>query len=177
MKSALIILLSLLAFFPSLAQKEVGERSNWQDRLFVGGGGSLGGGTDRFGNRYFSYAVNPVLGYMVTPKISAGTAISYLSVNYSDIGVKYNQYGVMPFVRYNLEDLFLTAEVNYLNIPSFGANYDVTERIFRTRVLVGAGYAVPVGGRTKFNVVGMYDLAYDRQYFLSPWVFRVFFTI
>jgi len=159
------------------AQKDIGERAPWRERVFLGGGGGLGGGTDSYGNRYFSFSVTPVLGYMVTQKVSAGTGLSYQSVNYSDIGISYNQYGVMPFVRYNMDALFVTTELNYLNIPSLNSNFDTTDRIYTTRLMAGAGYSVPVGGRTKLNVVGLYDLTYDRRYFVSPWVFRVFFSI
>ncbi|MFZ9503371.1 MAG: hypothetical protein ACO263_02265 [Cyclobacteriaceae bacterium] len=177
MKKFLFTLVAIFSAAFTFAQKDIDERSDWQDRVFLGGGGGLGGGTDRFGNKYFSFSVTPVIGYMVTSKISTGSAFSYQSTNYSDIGVKFTQYGVMPFIRYNMDALFLTTEFNYLNIPTLDANYDTTERIFRTRLLAGAGYSVPVGGKTKINVVGLYDLAYDRQYFVSPWVFRVFFSL
>lgn len=172
-----LILSLVFISFIAQAQKDIDEQSSWRDRVFVGGGGGLGGGTDRFGNRYFSFSVTPVLGYMVTPKISSGSGFSYQSVNFSDIGIKYNQFGVMPFVRYNMDALFLTTEFNYLNLPTLNSNYDTTDRIFTTRFLAGAGYAVPVGSRTKVNMVGLYDLAFDRRYFVSPWVFRVFFSI
>lgn len=176
LRSLFFLLCFLISVF-SVAQKDIEETADWQNRIFVGGGGGLGGGTDRFGNRYFSISVAPVIGYMITPKISAGSAVSYLSVNYSDIGVKYTQYGVMPFFRYNMNELFVTTELNYLNIPILDTGYDTSERIYRTRLLAGAGYAVPIGARTKINVVGLYDLVYNRQYFVSPWVFRVFFSL
>jgi hypothetical protein len=175
-KIPLIIFLYLIAG-SAFAQKEVSDRASWQERTFIGGGGGLGGGTDRNGNKYFNFSVSPVIGYMITSKVAAGAAVSYSSFNYTDIGVKFAQYGVMPFLRYNLEELFLTAEYNYINIPTLNGNYDTTDRIFTSRMLAGAGYTVPVGGNTKLNVVGMYDLAYNRRYFASPWVFRVFFTI
>lgn len=179
MRSAfLLLLLSALLVNTVAAQKDYEGSSSWQDRVFTGGGGSLGGGTDRYGNKYFSFAITPVLGYMVTPKVSAGTSVTYQSVNYSDVGVKYTQYGIMPFVRYNLDQLFLTAEYNYLNIPVLNAQYETTDRLFASRMLVGAGYSVPLGSRGKINMVGMYDMLYKpNQYFLSPWVFRVFFTL
>lgn len=170
------ILLVLVAF-PLFGQKEFSEGGNWKDRVFTGGGGSLGGGTDRYGNKYFSFALTPLVGYMLTPKVSAGTSLTYQSVNYSDVGVKYVQYGAMPFIRYNMEQLFLTAEYNYLNIPVLNSQYETTDRLFASRMLVGAGYSVPVG-RARMNMVGMYDLLYKpNQYFLSPWVFRVFFSL
>ena len=179
MRVLFLFLSASLFLTTAQAQIEVGERSGWKDRVFVGGGGGLGGGTDVFGNRFFRVSVSPVIGYMVTDKVSAGTSVVYNSINYSDLGFKYKQYGLMPFIRYNLDDLFLTAEWNYLNVPrlSFNGQYDITERLNVTRVLAGAGYSKPVGGRSRVNVVGLYDLAYKRQYFASPWVLRVFFTL
>ena len=177
MKNLALLTFLLLVSAASFAQKEYREHAPWQDRVFLGGGGSLGGGRDAYGNKYFSFSVSPVIGYMLTPKVSTGTSITYQSINYSDLNVKYTQYGFMPFVRYNLDQLFLMAEFDYLNIPRLNANYDTVERLYTTRLLAGAGYAVPLGGRSKVNLIGMYDLAYKRQYFLSPWVFRVFISI
>ena len=172
---ALLLIFSMVSGW---AQVEVEDGADWKDRVFTGGGGSLGGGTDRYGNKYFSFALTPMVGYMLTPKVSAGTSLTYQSINYSDVGVKYVQYGAMPFVRYNMDELFLTAEYNYLNIPVLNAQYETTDRLFASRLLVGAGYSVPIGGRARLNMVGMYDLLYKpNQYFLSPWVFRVFFSI
>lgn len=176
MKTLLAAIL-FLSSLPLLAQIDVDDRAGWKDRIFTGGGGGLGGGTDRYGNKYFSFSLSPVVGYMINSKISAGSSVSYQHVNYSELGIKYYQYGIMPFLRYNLEQLFLTTEINYLNIPQLDAGYDTVDRIFRTRWLAGAGYAVPLGSRSKLNMVGMYDLAYRREYFVSPWVFRVFFSL
>ncbi len=179
MRIILLPLILLLGITAAQAQIEVSERAAWRDRVFFGGGGGLGGGNDVFGNRFFRISVSPVVGYMVTDKVSLGTSVVYNTINYSDLGFRYKQYGVMPFIRYNLDDLFLTAEWNYLNVPrlSFNGQYDVTERLNVTRLLAGAGYSKPVGGRSRVNVVGLYDLAYKREYFASPWVLRVFFTL
>ena len=177
-RQILSVLVCVLIAGAVSAQKEYDGSPRWEDRVFTGGGGSLGGGTDRYGNKYFSFAVTPMVGYMLTPKVSAGTSLTYQSVNYSDVGVKYVQYGVMPFLRYNMDQLFLTGEYNYLNIPILNAQYETTDRVFASRLLAGAGYAVPLGSRGKINVVGMYDVLYKpNRYFLSPWVFRVFFSI
>lgn len=174
---AAFLVMTFFAIIPACSQKDFSSAS-WKDRIYTGGGGSLGGGNDRFGNKYFSFAVTPVIGYMLTERLSAGTSLTYQSINYSDIGIKYTQYGVMPFLRYNLDQLFLTTEYNFLNIPVLNAQYETTDRIYASRLLAGAGYSVPVGGRTKINMVGMYDLMYrPNRYFLSPWVFRVFFSI
>ena len=76
-----------------------------------------------------------------------------------------------------VKDLFLTAEYNYINLPRLDRNYKTVDRIFLDRLLLGAGYSQPLGGNTKLNVMAMYDVLFQRPSpFLTPWVFRVFFT-
>ena len=160
-----------------MAQREVDDRSEWKDRLYFGGGGGLNGGTDVQGNKFFFFSLSPVVGYMITSQLSAGMGLVYQRTNYSDLNFSFTQYGVMPFVRYNFKDLFLTAEYNYINLPRLDRNYKTVDRIFLDRLLLGAGYSQPLGGNTKLNVMAMYDVLFQRPSpFLTPWVFRVFFT-
>jgi hypothetical protein len=163
---------------PAISQKDVEDQANWKDRIYTGGGLGFSGGTDGLGNRYFNFSVSPIVGYMVTSQLSAGMGVSYQRIAYPDFDFNYTQYGFMPFVRYNFSDFFLTAEYNYINLPrvSYNSNgYAESDRFFASRMLVGAGYSQPLGGRARVNAMAMYDLLYQRpSYFLSPWVFRVF---
>ena len=120
------------------------------DKIYVGGGGGLGGGRDVYGNRYTRIAITPLIGYRITDQFSAGTSLSYININYSDLGFRYKQYGAMPFLRYNINDLFLMTEFNLINVPSlsFNGQYDISDRLTVTRLLAGAGYSMPVGGRS-----------------------------
>lgn len=163
--------------FGLLAQRDVDDRADWKDRFYFGGGGGLNGGTDSYGNKFFYFSLSPVVGYMVTSQLSVGTGIVYQRTNYSDLNFSFTQYGVMPFVRYNFKDLFLTAEYNYINLPRLDRNYKTVDRVFLDRFLIGAGYSQSLGGRTKLNVMAMYDVLFQRPSpFLTPWVFRIFFT-
>jgi hypothetical protein len=176
MTKLLAIILCAISF-GLLAQREVDEQADWKDRIYFGGGGGLNGGTDLNGNRYFFFSLSPVVGYMITSQLSAGTGIVYQRTNFSDRNISFTQYGIMPFVRYNFKDLFLTAEYNYINLPRLGNNLNTVDRIFLDRLLLGVGYSQPLGGRTKLNVMAMYDVLFERSSpFLTPWVFRVFFT-
>lgn len=159
----------------ALAQKELGDKPSWRDRIYVGGGGGFSGGSNYYG-KFTSISVSPVIGYMLTPQASVGTGIVYQRTAYSDINLSYSMWGLTPFARYNFQNFFLISQLSYLNIPSNAYNGS-TERIFRSRLLFGAGYMVPVGNRGRLNAVAMYDVLYRAgNGFSSPWVFQVYFT-
>jgi hypothetical protein len=182
MKAARVIFLLTLAFSISntaLAQRDVEDGDDWKERLYFGGGGGFNGGNSN-GIRYWSISVTPIVGYMVAPKFSVGTGVSYQRTTYQDYNFNYVQYGFMPFLRYNFNELFLTAEYNYINLPTLTQNssgFGTDSRVFRSRMLFGAGYSQPLGGRSRLNAVALYDVLYKPgNGFLSPWVFRVFFS-
>ena len=176
-----IKLFVLLCFFaqPVFAQREVDDQADWKERIYFGGGGGFNGGTSN-GIRYYSISVTPIVGYMVSSQMSVGTAIAYQRTTYQDFDFNYVQYGVMPFVRYNFNDFFLTAEYNYINLPdvtSSQSGFSSGDRMFRSRMLFGAGYSQPLGYRTRINAMALYDVLYRQpSVFQSPWVFRVFFS-
>jgi hypothetical protein len=176
MKSPILVLLLLLAF-NCLGQRQIDEGSGWslKDRLYIGGGLGLNGGVDGYGNRYFYFALNPIIGYMVTPKLSVGTGLNWQRYSYSEpVKLKIDQYGVSPFIRYNFSQVFAYGEYNLLNTPT----YSITQRRTYDRLLLGLGYSQPFGKRGAINAMALYDVIYDQQEraFASPWVFRVFFS-
>jgi hypothetical protein len=178
MRTGLLVLIIIISF-SAHAQREVeeGSKPKFMDRVYFGGGLGLNGGTDGYGNRYFYFAVNPIVGYMITPKLSAGTGISWQQYNYTDVKVKVNQYGVSPFVRYNFGKLFSYAEYNLINTPVYTNNLNT--RANYDRLLLGLGYTQPFGtGRGAINAMALYDVLYKQtdRVFASPWVFRVFFS-
>ncbi|MBA4146353.1 MAG: hypothetical protein C0523_11345 [Cytophaga sp.] len=178
MKKPILLLLSLFAAFSVLAQIEVDEDSptpSFKDRVYFGGGVGLNGGRDGYGNNYFYVALNPIVGYMVTPQFSVGTGISWQHYSYPDVDIKINQYGVSPFMRYNFGKLFTYGEYNLINTPSF---YDLNKRSNYDRLLLGLGYSQPLGRRGAINAMALYDVLYNQsdRVFASPWVFRVFFS-
>lgn len=95
MKKFILLLLIALPM-ASIAQREIEEDAphNFKDRVYFGGGLGLGGGTG-----YFSVSINPIIGYMITPKFSAGTGINYQYLGYTDYkpAITINQYGISPF--------------------------------------------------------------------------------
>jgi hypothetical protein len=175
-----IALLSFLVLITILshAQRVVDEGAGWslKDRLYVGGGFGLNGGTDAWGNRYFYFALNPIIGYMVTQRLSVGTGINWQRYTYTEpVKLKIDQYGASPFIRYNFSQLFAYGEYNLLNTPTF----TLSQRRTYDRLLLGLGYSQPFGRRGAINAMALYDVIYDRneRAFVSPWVFRVFFSL
>lgn len=172
----------VILFFVSIsswAQRDVDDNTGWalKDRIYTGGGLALNGGTDTYGNRYFYFAVNPIVGYMVTPKFSVGTGITWQRIAYSQpVKLNIDQYGVSPFMRYNFNQVFAYGEYNLINTPTFLAT---GERRNFDRLLLGLGYSQPIGQRSKLNIMALYDVIYNSQEraFTSPWVIRVFFTL
>lgn len=182
MKHLSIILFLVALTNVTIAQREVDEDTpqKLKDRMYFGGGFGLNAGTiNNVG--YFDISLSPIIGYMITPQLSAGTGISWQRTSYdTKPSIVINQWGVSPFVRYNFnQQLFSMAEYNFISTPTFGFNQQGAgyTRTF-TRFLLGIGYSQPLGSRGAVNAVGLYDVTYNKNdfAFASPWVFRVFFT-
>ena len=168
--SIVLIFVSAVAF----AQRDVFDNAKLSERLYFGGGLGLNGGTDSYGNRYFYVGLYPIVGYMVNSQFSVGMGINYQYYSYPDWDQESHQYGFSPFMRYNFGQLFLYAEYALLNTPVYNINSGVRKTY--DRLLLGAGFSQPLGGRGALNVMGLYDVLWNRsEYaFASPWVFRVF---
>lgn len=176
MKTSWLLMCILLLSSVAYAQREIDERSGWglKDRLYVGGGFGLNGGSDSYGNRYFYIGLNPIIGYMITPQFSGGIGLQWQHYSYPDYGSKIDQYGVSPFLRYNFGQLFAYTEYNVLNTPTL---YNSERKNF-DRFLMGLGYSQPLGRRGSLNAMALYDVIYSNteRAFASPWVFRVYFS-
>jgi len=169
-------ILFILSSIASIAQRDVDERSTLKERLYFGGG--LGFST---GTGYTQFSLNPLIGYMVNPRFSAGGVLNYQNYIYSftNPSTSIQQYGISPFARYKLSpELFMYGEFNIINAPSFITS--ASERAIYTRLPVGLGYVFSSGnGRGSLNAIALYDLIYKNNtsfIFQSPWVIRVFFT-
>lgn len=170
---ALLISCSLLTF----GQRTIDEngKSSFMDRVYVGGGLGFSGGNNPYYGRYTHVGLYPILGYMVTNQFSVGSTITYQYYNYPDVGQSVTQYGISPFVRYNLGQMFLYSEYMILNSPTYDPN---TPRKIYNRLLMGVGFRQPIGARGAINAMALYDVLYNPadRVFNSPWVFRVFLS-
>lgn len=175
MKSILTGLLIVGLALAADAQISIGEKARGMERIYFGGGFGLNGGRDYYGNRYFYFQVSPIVGYMMTPSLSAGTGLTYARISYPDLGLHTSQYGGSPFVRYNINQFFGMLEYNFISVDPVPDD-DSNKRETYDRLFAGIGMSQPIGKRASINVVALYDLIYEPTgVFNSPWEFRVFF--
>ena len=110
------------------------KNSNWQDRIYFGGGFGLGGGT--WGG---SIRLSPMVGYMFTSKLSAGVGINYEYYwnNSYTPRLEDNRYGGLIFTRLNLfRNIFAYADYQFINlklvilISECGGNFSWAQRVW-----------------------------------------------
>jgi len=111
----------------------------------------------------------PMVGYKLTPKLSAGAEVGYEYVDYDAYNQSTSNYGGSVFTRYRLSpQLYAHAEyqgVNY-EIPS-GLN--TTERLWVPFILVGGGLCKPVSPRTTAYVEVLFDVLQDPKSPYEEW--------
>jgi hypothetical protein len=176
----LITTVVLLVAFNGFAQKGMtpnSQNSNWQDKVFFGGGFGLSGGT--WGT---SISLSPIVGYRVTSRLSLGVGATYQYYKFkSPYGTAYdysdNRYGGQVFASMMLiKQIFAYAEYSFLNYSYDGDNND---RRNVDRFPLGLGIAQPIGPRSSLNLVAAYDVLWESNNgpYGSPWVFTVYFSI
>ncbi len=175
MKTLLVCAVGLCCSVLASGQRTFEEngKPSFFDRVYFGGGLGFSSGTTSYSGRYTYLGLYPVVGYMVTNQFSVGAAITYQHYSYPDVGQTVNQYGISPFARYNLGQVFLYSEYMILSSPSYDPN---SPRKIYNRWLNGLGYQQPLGKRAALNAMALYDVLYNssERVFTSPWVFRVF---
>ena len=173
-----IIPLFLLFATVAFAQKGeyiVDQESNWQDRIYFGGGFGLSGGS--WGT---SISLSPIVGYMVSNRVSVGMGVTYQYYKYQNGIYDYtdNRWGMQFFGRINLfKQIFAYGEYSFLNYSYFG---DTNDRRTASRLPLGLGLSQPIGPRSALNLVAAYDVLYDSQnqsVYGSPWVFLIYFSL
>jgi hypothetical protein len=164
-----LILLSSAAAYAQKGEYIIDDRSNWQDRVYFGGGFGLSGG-----NGGGLISLSPLIGYMLTPKLSGGVGATYQYYKFGDFTD--NRYGGQFFLRMNtFRTVFLYASYEFFNY-STGYNFEGPRRTV-TRFPIGAGISQPIGPRSSLNFLAAYDVLWDQTAYTSPWVFSVFFSI
>lgn len=151
-----IILASIL--IPFLLQAQDAEK--FSDRLFFGGNFGL-----QFGD-YTYININPLAGYKITDKFSAGLSITYIyyKVNDDYYGYDYstNVYGGSIFSRYLLfENLFAHAELEMLNMEVYDYFNNPKGRQTVPSLLLGAGYRMPMGMNSSFSIMALFEVLED----------------
>ena len=179
MKKLLLIL--ALAIIPKVwgqydidnAKKESDESSvNWfelKQRIYVGGELGLSFGT---GSSFVNAA--PIIGYDLTDKFSVGISTMYQLWRLRDFtGATYNfhTFGGGLFTRFRpVQQIILQLETNLYNTNDFDSG--TLDRVNVPAIMAGLGYAQPLGGRSYYQIMLMYDFVNDPNMPLPPIIFE-----
>lgn len=167
----LLLLITLLFAGTSFAQKgdyTPEKGANWTDRVYFGGGFGLSGG-----GGYGMISISPMVGYMITPKLSGGVGATYQYYKSGDFSD--NRYGGNLFLRMNtFRNIFLYGSYEFFNYSVYPYDGD---RYTATRLPLGLGISQPIGPRSSINLLAAYDVLWDERAYNSPWVFSIFFSI
>ena len=185
MKASLLILtlcVSVTAFAQFNQKQKAPKGSNsaqglpLSERIFFGGGGGFGAGSNSQGLKYNYISISPLVGYRVTLPWSVGLQVLYQSYNYPQISQRYNQYGIAPFTQYRFGQIFVHGEYQMISAPRVNSD----GRGEYTRLPLGLGFTQPIGPRAAVNGWVVYDVLWPSQRytspFISPFVIRIYVT-
>ncbi|MGB1104245.1 MAG: hypothetical protein ACPG21_11530 [Crocinitomicaceae bacterium] len=148
------------------------EGINWfqlKQKIYVGGELGLSFGT---GSSFISAA--PIMGYDITERFSAGISGMYQLWRFRDWGgntFNSHTYGGGVFARLRpIEVLIMQVEANIYNTNDFESG--TIDRTNVPAVMAGLGYAQPIGGRSYYHIMLMYDFINDPNMPLPPFIFE-----
>lgn len=177
-----LLMLFTLVGLQARAQKEIDDQSGFWERVYFGGNVGL-----QVGNVETSIVLSPLAGYMFTQKFSAGLGLTYqyYKAEYQNFKYSTNLYGGRLFGRYNINDnIFAYGEYESLNVDVPQSYDPVKQEIIYDKqwvpgVFVGGGLMQRMGPNLGFQVMALYNLAYDtyRSPYPSPFILRVGFTL
>lgn len=163
-------ILVLLGFGTSYSQIEIYEDENpgFWERVYFGGGLNLS-----FSSFQNVIGASPIVGYMITPRLSAGVGVSYLYVEFKTLGVSSSQFGGNVFARYNIfQPFFLYTEYEIVSWDPNPIDTDDSKEIVPA-FYVGAGIYQPFNDRAGLMLIALYDLAHDDDKSLSREPLRI----
>ncbi len=178
-KCLMIFLLSGLCCMQLHAQEEDKEEPQPQgfdkSKLFFGGNFGLTFGSNTFIN------ISPQVGYRFNQYLAAGAGPSFIYYSYRRANERYRQgyAGANVFGRfYPMQYLFVQAQPEFNYMWGSLKYNDVTEKLegrMIPSVLLGAGGAIPMGGRNGALLLMLqYDVIQDAY---SPYGNKAFFTV
>lgn len=163
---SLLMIFMCCPFMATFAQNQAAPQNQnapFKDRLFVGGNFGLTFGT------ITNIEVAPIVGYNVKPNwaVGVGARYSYYQDNFYSPPYKTNIYGGLVFTRYIVyKGLFLEGnfEANNFDVYKFDPVTELyyPERDWIPSLLLGGGYAQPIGGNSAFFISILYDVLQNR---------------
>jgi hypothetical protein len=156
--------------------------SSFTDKLYVGGGFGLS-----FGDVTYIQLM-PMVGYRITPKLSAGlrfmyqyTSRKYYTGPNTTQKISSNDFGVGPFARMMLfGPIYAQVEYEYLNYEYTDFNGESTRYGYGS-FMAGGGIIQPIGGKAAFFLTALYNFSYDAnstgpQPYGRPYIIRAGIT-
>lgn len=175
----LLIIFGSFTAYGQWGQEEMDQKPSFKDRIFTGGGVGLS-----FSSNYDFFSLSPIIGYRVNQRLAAGTSIIYRYTKYKYVtpNVSTNDWGVSPFVRYQIYGpIFLHAEYEYLNNEYVTYSGQSVRKNFSS-FMAGGGIFQPIGRHAGFFAMALYNFSYqnptanDYYPYSSPFVLRVGIT-
>ena len=177
LKAAFAGFVTLLLFVGTChAQKEVNFDSgpSFKDRVYTGGGFGFSNNANGA-----LLSLSPIVGYMITRKLSGGVGITYQYYKDKIFDVEDHRYGGNIFLMQMLiYRVFAIGQYNFFNLNRAPHIPDFPRETF-TRVQIGGGVSQPLG-RASLNFMALYDITYsnDPTYpYASPWHIGAFISI
>lgn len=177
----LVVIFLLVAFSFTTAQQDSTQTTTQKsspkkplsEKIYYGGGVGF-----NFWGDYFRIAVEPMVGYKVTPKLSAGVKLMYEYIEYSTAAeTTYSNFGGSIFSRFRVvPQFYLHAEFAYYSYQYstkiLGATYD-SERDWVPFLLLGAGYSQELSKNIWAYAQALWDVIQDDKSPYSegePWI-------
>ena len=138
----------------NVAPTQTEQSKPFKDKIYYGGNIGLSFGS------YTMIGVYPLIGYKITPKLSAGVKIAYEYIVDKRYESNYttSNYGGSLFARYRIiQPLYVHAEYAMLNYELYNALGE-SKREWVPFMLVGAGYSQHLGGNAWLNVQVLFDV-------------------
>lgn len=177
MKKKIFVLFFVLTSFYVCAQqdsvkmrphpKQTPEPDFWS-QTFTGGNFGLQFGSETMVD------ISPLFGYKITDQFSIGVGGTYDYYHYQLPPYDFvsSVYGGRVFAEYTIFDnIFAHVEYEELNVPQI--DY-FSNRATVNSVLVGAGYAQPIGENSSYNIMLLFDTQPSTIY-VNP-IFRIGFV-
>lgn len=163
MNRLFVLLASTLVTVPLHAQEPASaprDPRSLGDRLWFGGGIGLSFGT------VTAVQIDPLVGYKVDQagKFSVGLGGSYwyYQDNRFSPSINFTGYGYRTFTRYRfIPQLYGHAEFLHLNVERYIGATDAVARIWVPHLLVGGGYAQPLGGNSSIYLQVLWEVMQD----------------
>ena len=151
------------------------QDEKFSDRLFFGGNLGLQIGS------YTYIEISPLAGYRVTDRLSAGLGAKYIYYSVDDKSYvpayhySTNIYGGSIFTRFLVvENLFAHAEFELINLEAYDGYFNAGRRTV-PNLFLGGGYRMPMGDRSSFSILALWEVIEDRYSPYQSPIFRLGF--